>query len=162
MLAGNVGDYPTSLDLAGQAREVFARAGDTEMESAALAQQATTLFNMGRYAEAQAALEETLPIFRRSGHRYREAINLGNLASIALMRGRLAESAAVGRARRPRSARELEEREASADLPAWSSARWTPFTGAVRRGATHVLEEALEIARDVGRTTRSRPSRSPG
>ena len=53
---------------------MFARAGDTEMESAALAQQATTLFNMARYAEAQTALEETLPIFQRAGHRYREAM----------------------------------------------------------------------------------------
>ena len=92
MLASNNGDFPASLTYVAEAREVFARTGDTELESTALAQGATTYFNLGRYAEAQAALEETLPIFRRSGHRYRETIDLGNLASIALMRGQLASA----------------------------------------------------------------------
>ena len=62
------------------------------MAATALVQKATALFLMGRYAEAQDALEQTLPIFHRSGHRYRVAINLGNLASIAMMRGHLASS----------------------------------------------------------------------
>ncbi len=101
------------MTFAEQARDVFARAGDTEGESTALAQQATTLFNLGRYAEAQAALEETLPIFRRAGHRYREAINLGNLASIAMMRGHYANADRWAR-EALESARQLEEVEAGA------------------------------------------------
>ena len=150
MVAGNVGDYPTSLDLAAEARDVFARDGDTEMESAALAQRATTFFNMGRYEEAQASLEETLPIFRRSGHRYREAVNLGNLASVALMRGRLAESRQWAEEATALT-RELEEREASATYVLVHGVVDT-FTGRFAEGDSR-LEEALEIARDVGAQT---------
>ncbi|MET0999396.1 MAG: adenylate/guanylate cyclase domain-containing protein, partial [Marmoricola sp.] len=150
MVASNVGDYPASLDLAAEARDVFARDGDTEMESAALAQRATTFFNMGRYEEAQASLEETLPIFRRSGHRYREAVNLGNLASVALMRGRLAESRQWA-AEATVLTRELEEREASATYVLVHGAVDT-FTGRFAEGDAQ-LEEALEVARDVGAQT---------
>ena len=150
MVAGNVGDYPTSLDLAAEARDVFARDGDTEMESAALAQRATTFFNMGRYEEAQASLEETLPIFRRSGHRYREAVNLGNLASVALMRGRLAESRRWA-VEATALTRELEEREASATYVLVHGVVDT-FTGRFAEGDAR-LEESLEIARDVGAQT---------
>ena len=35
---------------------------------------------MSQFDEAHSALERTLPIFRRSRHRYREGIALGNLA----------------------------------------------------------------------------------
>ncbi len=122
MLASNNGDFPTSLTYSAEAREVFARAGDTELESTALAQGATTYFNLGRYAEAQAALEETLPIFRRSGHRYRETINLGNLASIALMRGQLASAEKWAR-EAVENAHQLEELEAGANVLARPGSR---------------------------------------
>ena len=147
MVAGNVGDYPTSVDLATQARAAFARVGDTEMESAALAQLATTYFHMHRYAEAQEAFEATLPIFRRSGHRYREAVNTGNLASIALARGRLAEAARWADAAIELT-EELEEGEASAT--------YLTIRGEVAILAARFAEgeaffqRALEIGRSTG------------
>ena len=147
MVAGNVGDYRTSLDLAAEARDVFAREGDTEMESATLAQRATTFFNMGRYAEAQDSLEQTLPIFRRSGHRYREAVNLGNLASVALMRGRLAESRRWAE-EATAITKELEELEAAATYVLVQGAVDT-LTGRFAEGDAR-LEEALAVAREVG------------
>jgi tetratricopeptide (TPR) repeat protein len=146
MLASNIGDYAASLQYAAQAREVFARAGDTELEGTALAQEAITYFNLGRYDEAQTALEATLPIFRRSGHRYRETINLGNLASISLMRGRLAESERWGHEALG-SARELEELEPQAtySLVLGSVAA---LTGRPDLARTH-LERAITIAHEV-------------
>jgi class 3 adenylate cyclase/tetratricopeptide (TPR) repeat protein len=147
MLAGNVGDYPTSLEMTTQAREVFARAGDTEMESAALAQQATTLFNMARFAEAQAALEETLPIFRRGGHRYREAVALSNLASIAVMQGHFATSERYA-TEGIEICRELDELEAIA-VSSLVLAHSALFTGRQER-AKSCAEEAMAIARTVG------------
>ncbi len=147
MLAGNVGDYPTSLRMTNEAREVFARAGDTEMESAALAQQATTLFNMARFAEAQAALEETLPIFRRAGHRYREAIALSNLASITVMQGHFAVTDSYA-TQAVEICRELGELEAIA-VASLVLAHSALFTGRFER-ARACAEEALAIARSVG------------
>jgi class 3 adenylate cyclase/tetratricopeptide (TPR) repeat protein len=90
MLSNHEGDYPLALELVGQARKVFASVGDAEGEGTALGQQATTLFNLGRIDEARAALEAVLPLFRRSGHRYRESIVVGNLATIAYSQGELA------------------------------------------------------------------------
>jgi class 3 adenylate cyclase/tetratricopeptide (TPR) repeat protein len=92
MLSSNEGEYPAALELAEQARDVAAAAGDTEAESVVLAQVATVQFNLGRYDEARTTLEQTLPIFRLSGHRYREAIALGNMASIAMGQGHLADA----------------------------------------------------------------------
>ncbi len=147
MLAGNVGDYPTSLEMTGQAREVFARAGDTEMESAAIAQQATTLFNMARYAEAQAALEETLPIFRRAGHRYREAVALSNLASIAVVRGHFATTDSYA-TQAIEICRELGELEAIA-VSSLVLAHSALFTGRFDV-ARACAEESMAIARTRG------------
>ena len=147
MLAGNVGDYPTSLEMSGQAREVFARAGDTEMESAALAQQATTLFNMARFAEAQAALEETLPIFRRAGHRYREGVALSNLASIAVTRGHFATSDRYA-TQAIEICRDLGEQEAIA-IASLVLAQAALFTGRFEEARSYA-EEAMAIARGVG------------
>lgn len=92
MLANNEGDYAEALDLVAQAREVFAAAEDLEGEGTALVQQATTLYNISRIDEARVALEQVLPVFRRSGHAYREAVVLGNLGSIAMGLGQLAEA----------------------------------------------------------------------
>jgi class 3 adenylate cyclase/tetratricopeptide (TPR) repeat protein len=147
MLAGNSGDFPTSLQYAEQAREVFARAGDTELESMALAQQATTLFLLGRYAEAQDALEATLPIFRRSGHRYREAVNLGNLAAIAMMRGHLASADRYAQQALDAS-RQVEDVEAAATYQLVLGVVATE-TSRIDDGRAH-LESALEIAESLG------------
>ena len=146
MLASNNGDFPASLEYAAEAREVFARAGDTELESTALAQGANTYFNLGRYAEAQAALEETLPIFRRSGHRYRETINLGNLASIALMRGQLASAEQWGR-EAVENAHQLEELEAEANYLLVLGAVAT-LTSRFDVARSH-LDDAISIAHEV-------------
>ncbi len=146
MLTSNNGDFPASLEYAAEAREVFARAGDTELESTALAQGANTYFNLGRYAEAQAALEETLPIFRRSGHRYRETINLGNLASIALMRGQLASAEQWGR-EAVENAHQLEELEAEANYLLVLGAVAT-LTSRFDVARSH-LDDAISIAHDV-------------
>ncbi len=146
MLASNNGDFPTSLKYAAEAREVFARAGDTELEGTALAQGATTYFNLGRYAEAQAALEETLPIFQRSGHRYRETIVLGNLASIALMRGQLVSAERWGR-EAVDNAHQLEELEAEANYSLVLGAVAT-LTSRFDVARSH-LEKAISIAHEV-------------
>ncbi len=147
MLAGNNSDYPASVEYGVQARDTFARAGDTELESTALAQLATTYFNMGRYAEAQQSLEETLPIFRRSGHRYREAINLGNLASVTMMRGHLAASERWARAALELT-RQLDEGEAGATYSQVLGALAT-LTSRFDEAREH-LGDALRVARDVG------------
>ena len=157
MLAGNVGDYPTSLEMTGQAREVFARAGDTEMESAALAQQATTLFNMARFAEAQAALEETLPIFRRAGHRYREAIALSNLASIAVMQRTLRHHRQLRHAGASRSVASSGSWRPSPSPPwSWRTVRCSPGASS---GRGSCAEEAMAIARTRGQRRAARPRR---
>ena len=147
MLAGNNGDFHAALDHVTQAQEVFARTGDPEMEATALAQKATTLFQMSLYAEAQSALEATLPIFRRAGHRYREAINLGNLASIAMMRGHLAtsEQYAVGAIELAQS---LDEVESSMTYMLVLGSVKT-FTNRFESGRDH-LREALRITRELG------------
>ncbi|MET0999443.1 MAG: adenylate/guanylate cyclase domain-containing protein [Marmoricola sp.] len=146
MLASNSGDFPTSLEYAAQAREVFARAGEPELEGTALAQGAITYFNMGRYDEAQTALEETLPIFRRSGHRYRETINMGNLSSIALMRGQLASAEKWARQALD-MAHQLEELEAGVTYALVLGAVAT-LTSRFELGRTQ-LQQALDTARQI-------------
>ncbi len=150
MLASNSGDFPTSLEYAAQAREVFARAGEPELEGTALAQGAITYFNLGRYDEAQAALEETLPIFRRSGHRYRETINMGNLSSIALMRGQLASAERWAR-QAIEMAHQLEELEAGVTyaLVLGSVATLTSRFELGRTELHRALDTARQIAADV-------------
>jgi tetratricopeptide (TPR) repeat protein len=91
MLANNEGHFRDALDLAEQARQVFAADGDIESEGLALGARSTTLFNLGRLDEAKVGFEQVLPLFRRSGHRYREAVVLGNLASIASRQSELAQ-----------------------------------------------------------------------
>ena len=118
------------------------------MESAALAQHATTLFNMARYAEAQATLEETLPIFQRSGHRYREAIDLGNLAGGRDDARAAGPGRALGRRGDPRSPWTSRSGRPPRRT-SWSSAWWTCSTGRFTEFETR-FRTALEIARDVG------------
>ena len=146
MLANNEGQYAAALDLAVRARKGFAAAGDLEAEGTALVQQATTLFNLNRIDEARTSLEQVLPLFHRSGHVYREAIVVGNLAAIAQSQGDLAVARrwalqATGQTRA------LLDREATANsllvlgMVATAVGDWD--------AATAAFAEALTLARDV-------------
>jgi tetratricopeptide (TPR) repeat protein len=146
MLSNNEGDYPLALDLVAQSRKVFASVGDAEGEGTALGQQATTLFNQGRIDEARATLEAVLPLFRRSGHRYRESIVVGNLATIARSQGELA-SARAWAERAIGQSRALGDREATTVnlvVLGMVSADVGDYAAAER-----VYEEALELGREV-------------
>ncbi len=90
MLAGNEGRFADALELGARAREEFAKDGDLEAESTALAQHAVTLFNLGRLDESRVLFEQALPVFMASGHLYRQAVVLGNLASASFLMGDLA------------------------------------------------------------------------
>ena len=80
---------PTRWSFGAQAREEFAKDGDLEAESTALAQHAVTLFNLGRVDESRDLFEQALPVFMASGHLYRQAVVLGNLASSSFLLGDL-------------------------------------------------------------------------
>jgi class 3 adenylate cyclase/tetratricopeptide (TPR) repeat protein len=147
MLANNEGHFRDALDLAEQARQVFAADGDIESEGMALAAQATTHFNLGRLDEARTGFEQVLPLFRRSGHRYREAVVLGNLATIASRQAEIARAEQWARAAVD-ATREIGDREGVATnmiilaILYTSVSRWPE--------AEALLTEALAIARDVG------------
>ncbi len=96
IVANNLEEYPESLDLLAQAREVYERENDVEGISAIAGQQAAVLHNLGRYEEAEEALLQAIPIYRMSGYRYREAVALGNLATIQLSLGKLGSSHRLG------------------------------------------------------------------
>ena len=87
MLASNEGRFADALELGAQAGEEFAKDGDLEAESTALAQHAVTLFNLGRLDESRVLFEQALPVFMASGHLYRQAVVLGNLASASFLMG---------------------------------------------------------------------------
>jgi tetratricopeptide (TPR) repeat protein len=146
ILANNEGDYPSALDYVEQARAAFAAVGDLEGEATALSQGASTLYNLNRYDEARAALEQTLPLFRRSGHRYRETIVLGNLATIALGQGELADARRWA-SEAVQHTRALVDREATCTnlvlqgMVATAIGDWAE--------AESLLQESLEAARDV-------------
>jgi len=113
MVANNAGDYSVALERVREAREVFAESGDIEAESMAMAQYATTCFNMGRIDEAGEVFEQVLPIFQRSRHVYRQSVVVGNLASIACQQGRLAQSLRLA-GEAIDIARRLDDQEATA------------------------------------------------
>jgi tetratricopeptide (TPR) repeat protein len=104
----------------------------------------TTAFNMGRTEEARLAFEHALPFFRRSGYRYREAVILSNLGSVASTQGRLLEAASRAEEALALTA-QIGEREggiisllvlADVEMPVH---RW--------EAAHEHLEQALELAR---------------
>ena len=146
MLANNEGRYAEALDLVVRARDGFAAVGDLEGEGTALVQQATTLFNMNRIQEARTTLEQVLPVFHRSGHAYREAIVVGNLATIAQSQGELALARRWAR-QAAEQTRALLDREATANsvlvlgIVATAVGDWD--------AAETALTEALALARDV-------------
>ena len=150
MVASNSGRYLEALDLCRQSGEVFAAAADAEGETMALAMSATVLFNLGRIDDARAALEQSLPIFRRSGHRYRESLTLGNLASISMMQGAVAVAERWSREALAMAV-ELEDLEAQAtDLTVLGMIE--SITARYDAAAEH-LEQALAVARQVGSRT---------
>jgi class 3 adenylate cyclase/tetratricopeptide (TPR) repeat protein len=89
MVALNQADFETALELLEQAREVATANRDTDSLSSVLAQFSAVYYYVGRLDEAREHLERTLPIFRESGNRYREAAAVGNLAGIAVRQGQL-------------------------------------------------------------------------
>ena len=90
MLASNEGAYPEALDLRnrGHCRR-SPRTVTSRRRATALAQHAVTLFLVGRIAESRQAFERTLPVFRSSGHVYRQAIVARQPRSIAQAQGDL-------------------------------------------------------------------------
>ncbi len=146
MLSNNEGDYPLALALVQDSGRKFAAIGDVEGEGTALGQQATTLFNLGRIAEARATLEAVLPLFRRSGHRYRESIVVGNLATIAHSQGELATARRWATEAIAQS-RALADREATTvnlvvlGMVSAAVGDWA--------GAEVVYREALDLGREV-------------
>ncbi|HEY6741141.1 MAG TPA: adenylate/guanylate cyclase domain-containing protein [Lapillicoccus sp.] len=146
MLAGNEGRFADALDFGAQAREEFAKDGDLEAESTALAQHAVTLFNLGRVDEARELFEQVLPVFMASGHLYRQAVVLGNLASSSLLLGDLSAA--------ERWCREAIERaDALADVEAGATNRtvlglielWTGRWPAARENLEFAWRTGLEV-----------------
>jgi len=150
MVANNAGDYSVALEKVGEARQVFAESGDIEAESMAMAQYATTCFNMGRIDEAGVVFEQVLPIFQRSRHIYRQSVVLGNLASIACIQCRLAQSLRLA-GEAIDIARQLEDREATAvNLTVKGVAELMTSQWQV---AAEDLTEALGLGRTVSSAT---------
>ena len=146
MLATNEGRFADALDLGAQAREEFAKDGDLEAESTALAQHAVTLFHLGRVDESRELFEQVLPVFMASGHLYRQAVVVGNLASSSLLLGDLAAA--------ERWCREAIERsDALADVEAGATNRtvlglielWTSRWPAARENLQISWRTGLEV-----------------
>ena len=101
---------------------------------------------MNRIAEARATLEQVLPVFHRSGHTYREAIVVGNLATIAVSQGELAVARRWAEEATAQT-RALFDREATVNnllvqgMIATAVGDWDDGEAACR--------EALELSRDV-------------
>jgi tetratricopeptide (TPR) repeat protein len=80
------------MDLLKEALQVSRANNDAEAESMVLVQMGTVLYNQGHYAEARVQLERALPIYVESGHRYRQAVAMSNIAGIAVIQGDLGVS----------------------------------------------------------------------
>ena len=150
MLASNAGRYADAIRLGKDAVTAFARAGNPEGEATAIAQLATAYFHVNQLDDARAALERTLPIFRRSGHRYREGIALGNLASVSLLQGRLAESERWAQ-KSVLVSLDLDDLEGQA-TNLTVLAMTESITARYDQAVDH-LEQALALARGVGART---------
>ena len=150
MLASNRGAYGESLELGKAARAEFAADGDLEAESMALAQLGVTYYGLGRVREAREAFEQALPVFQTSGHLYRQAVCVGNLASIGLLDGDVSASERWSRDAIEMST-QLEDHEASAthwtvlgNVLSWTN-QWPEAEDAFRT--------AEGIARQIGATS---------
>lgn len=89
IVANNESQFPLAIGLLEQARAVHAANKDVEGESSTLVQLGSVLYNLGRLREARVWLEESLPIFVASGHKYRQAVVRSNLGTILLQEGEL-------------------------------------------------------------------------
>ncbi len=72
-----------------RARSLHRERGDVENEVVTLVQLSSVLYNQGRFGDARAALEESLPILMASGYKYRQAVTMGNLGSLYLADGEI-------------------------------------------------------------------------
>ena len=91
VVAVNRGDYPAALDLVQQARAIHRDHHELYQESMDVSQMAYVLEMMGRLDAAQEVYGEGLAMAERSGHRFNEALIIGNIAGLAISRGRLGE-----------------------------------------------------------------------
>ena len=94
IVANNESEFPKAIALLEQAGAAHRANNDLEGESTVLVQLGTVLFNQGRHREARGLLEESLPIFVASGHKYRQAIVKSNLGAILLQEGELGRGSA--------------------------------------------------------------------
>ena len=90
-VAVNMGDYPAALALAEHARAIHRDNHELYQESMDVSQMAYVLETIGRLDAAQEAYGEALEMAERLGHRFTQALILGNFAGLAIARGRLDE-----------------------------------------------------------------------
>ncbi len=88
----NQGDYPAALDLVQQARAIHRDHHELYQESMDVSQMAYVLDMMGRLDAAQEVYDEGLEMAERLGHRFTEALIIGNIAGLAISQGRLGEA----------------------------------------------------------------------
>ena len=92
IVANNESQFPRAIALLEEAGAAHRANNDLEGESTVLVQLGSVLFNQGRHREARAWLEECLPIFVASGHKYRQAVVTSNLGAILLQEGELGQA----------------------------------------------------------------------
>lgn len=110
VVAGNQSRFSESLDLLEQALAVHQAVNDVESAALVLAQLATTEYNLGHFESAQRHLEEVVPRFELTGHRYRQAFAVSNLASIYNARGFLGRGIEYGHEAMP-MLRDIDDKE---------------------------------------------------
>jgi class 3 adenylate cyclase/tetratricopeptide (TPR) repeat protein len=89
IVASNVSEYPRARALLAEAIAMHREDNDDEGAGTVMVQLATVLYNEGHFAAAREELERSLPIVMASGHRYREAVVVSNLAAIVVQQGEL-------------------------------------------------------------------------
>ncbi len=90
-VAVNTGDYPAALVLTEQARAIHRDHHELYQESMDVSQMAYVLETMGRLDAAQGVYGEALEMAERLGHRFTQALIIGNIAGLAIIRGGLDE-----------------------------------------------------------------------
>lgn len=96
VVATNLHDEREAIRALQAAAEEFRAVADLDGEGMTTGQLGAVLLLTGRRDEAWVACEEALAIFVATGHRLRQGIVLGNMASIAHELGRLDEALRIG------------------------------------------------------------------